>query len=75
MYDPIRHSFEQIQYFVIQIRQVLLSLYIWETNLIETLTKMNANRHFFFFFAVSCSATVTDEFKLQLTKTGDKARN
>ena len=28
-----------------------------------------------FFFAVSCSATVTDEFELQLTKTGDKARN
>ena len=27
-------------------------------------------------FAVSCSsATVTNEFKLQLTKTGDKARN
>ena len=28
-----------------------------------------------FVFAVSCSATVTDEFELQLTKTGDKARN
>ena len=26
-------------------------------------------------FAVSCSATVTDEFELQLTKTGNKARN
>ena len=26
-------------------------------------------------FAVSCSATATDEFELQLTKTGDKARN
>ena len=26
-------------------------------------------------FAVSCSATVTDEFELQLTKTGDKAWN
>ena len=26
-------------------------------------------------FAVSCSANVTDEFELQLTKTGDKARN
>ena len=26
-------------------------------------------------FAVSCSATVTDEFELQLSKTGDKARN
>ena len=26
-------------------------------------------------FTVSCSATVTDEFELQLTKTGDKARN
>ena len=26
-------------------------------------------------FAVSCSAAVTDEFGLQLTKTGDKARN
>ena len=26
-------------------------------------------------FAVTYSATVTDEFKLQLTKTGDKARN
>ena len=26
-------------------------------------------------FAVSCSAPVTDEFELQLTKTGDKARN
>ena len=25
-------------------------------------------------FAVSCSATVTDESELQLTKTGDKAR-
>ena len=25
--------------------------------------------------AVLCSATVTDEFELQLTKTGDKARN
>ena len=27
------------------------------------------------YFVVSCSATVTDKFKLQLTKTGDKARN
>ena len=27
------------------------------------------------YFAVSCSASVTDEFELQLTKTGDKARN
>ena len=26
-------------------------------------------------FAVSCSATVSDEFELQLTKTDDKARN
>ena len=26
-------------------------------------------------FVVSFSATVTDEFELQLTKTGDKARN
>ena len=26
-------------------------------------------------FAVSCSASVTDEFELQLTKMGDKARN
>ena len=26
-------------------------------------------------FAVLCSATVTDEFELQLTKTGDKSRN
>ena len=26
-------------------------------------------------FAVLCSTTVTDEFELQLTKTGDKARN
>ena len=26
-------------------------------------------------FAVSCSATVTDEFEFQLTKTDDKARN
>ena len=26
-------------------------------------------------FAVSCSANETDEFELQLTKTGDKARN
>ena len=26
-------------------------------------------------FAVSCSVTVTDEFELQLTKMGDKARN
>ena len=26
-------------------------------------------------FAVSCSATVTDEFELQLTKMGDKAQN
>ena len=26
-------------------------------------------------FAFSCSATVTDEFELQLTKTGNKARN
>ena len=26
-------------------------------------------------FAVSCSATVTYEFELQLTKTGDNARN
>ena len=42
--DQIRHSFKQIHYFVIQIRQVLLGLYIWETMLIETLTKMNANR-------------------------------
>ena len=25
--------------------------------------------------AVSCSVTATDEFELQLTKTGDKARN
>ena len=52
---------------------MLLGLYIWETNLIENLTKMNANRRNC--FAVSCSATVTDEFELQLTKTGDKARN
>ena len=44
--DQIRHSFKQIHYhnFVIQIRQVLLGLYIWETILIETLTKMNVNR-------------------------------
>ena len=41
--DQIRHFFKQIHYFVIQIRQVLLGLYIWETILIETLTKMNAN--------------------------------
>ena len=27
------------------------------------------------YFAVLCSTTVTDEFELQLTKTGDKARN
>ena len=26
-------------------------------------------------FAVLCSPTVTDEFELQLTKTGDKSRN
>ena len=26
-------------------------------------------------FAVSCSATVTDEYELQLTKMGEKARN
>ena len=26
-------------------------------------------------FAVSCSATVTNEFELQLTKMGDKAQN
>ena len=26
-------------------------------------------------FAVSCSAAVTDKFELQLTKTGDNARN
>ena len=26
-------------------------------------------------FAVSCSATVTDEFELQVTKTGTKVRN
>ena len=26
-------------------------------------------------FAVSCSATVTDEFEMQLTKTGNKAQN
>ena len=26
-------------------------------------------------FTVSCSATVTDKFELQLTKMGDKARN
>ena len=26
-------------------------------------------------FAVSCSATGTDKFELQLTSTGDKARN
>ena len=26
-------------------------------------------------FAVSCSAPVTDEFELQLTKTGDNAQN
>ena len=26
-------------------------------------------------FTVSCSATVTDECELQLTKSGDKARN
>ena len=52
---------------------MLLGLYIWETNLIETLTKINANRRII--FAVSCSATLTDEYELQLTKTGDKARN
>ena len=44
----IRHSFKQIHYFVIQIRQVLLGFYIWETILIETLTKMNANRRHWF---------------------------
>ena len=60
---------------IIQIRQVLLGLYIWETNLIETLTKMNANRRKLIVFAVSCSSTVTDEFELQLTKTVDKAHN
>ena len=27
------------------------------------------------YLAVSCSATMTDEFELQLTKTGDKAQN
>ena len=27
------------------------------------------------YFAVSCLASVTDEFELQLTKTDDKARN
>ena len=73
MYDQIRHSFEQIQYFVIQIHQVLLGLYTWETNLIETVTKMNANRRNCFCCLVL--STVTDEFELQLTKTGDKARN
>ena len=52
---------------------MLLGLYIWETNLIETFTKMNANRQNC--FAVSFLATVTYEFELQLTKTGDKARN
>ena len=26
-------------------------------------------------FALSCSATMTEEFELQLTKMGDKARN
>ena len=49
----------------------LLGLYTWETNLIETLTNI------FIFMPideiVSCSATVTDEFELQLTKIGDKA--
>ena len=42
--DQIRHYFKQINYFVIQIRQVLWGLYIWETILIETSTKMNVNR-------------------------------
>ena len=52
---------------------MLLGLYIWETNLIETLTNLMPIDEIV--FAVSCSVTVTDEFELQLTKTGDKARN
>ena len=53
---------------------MLLGIYIWETNLIETLTKMNANRRNCFCCLV-LSAAVNDEFELQLTKTGDKAQN
>ena len=53
-----------------------MGLYIWETILSETLTKMNAKLPIDKIgFAVSCSAIVTDEFELQLTKTSDKARN
>ena len=73
MLDQIRHSFEQIQCSVIQIRQVLLActpgrqiwLKLWRKWMpIDEIV-----------FAVSCSATVIDEFELQLTKLGDKARN
>ena len=71
--DQVRHSFKQINYFVIQIRQVLLGLYVWETTLIETLTKMNANRWNCFCCLVLsyCDRRIW----IELTKTGDKARN
>ena len=40
--------FQTNSLFCHSIRQVLLGLYIWETILIETLTKMNANRRNWF---------------------------
>ena len=49
---------------------ILTFIMIWETILSETLTKMNASIDQID-FAVSCSAIVTDEFELLLTKTGE----
>ena len=45
--------------------------YVWETNLIETLTNLNANRRNWFCCLVLSILWPTIEFELQLMKTGD----
>ena len=73
--DQIHHSFKQIHYFVIQIRQVLLG-----TILIETLTKINANRRNWFCCLVLsyCDRRIwiaVDENGWQSTKLNDNVSN
>ena len=72
MWEQIRNSFEQIHYFFIQIRQVSLGLFgrrIW-MKLWRKWMPVDE-----IVVAVSCSATVTDKFELQVTKTGAKVQN
>ena len=75
--------FKQINYFVIQIREVL---YGPSSSSLCSSSFISGRRFWVkpwrkwmpideIDIAVSCSATVTDEFELQLTKTGNKARN